>query len=145
MASSSAPCHADGVRTIDRIALIVLAVFFGLVGVWAQFAPRSFYNDFPGGGRHWVSGDGPFNEHLVRDVGGLNLAVLVMVVAALVTRSTLMARVAGGAALVYALPHAVYHTAHLDHLDDRIDQVAVALSLWGVVVLAAIVVVGRLR
>lgn len=132
-------------RTIDRIALVVLALFFGLVGVWAQLAPQSFYDDFPGGGRHWVSGDGPFNEHLVRDVGGLNLAVLVMLVAALVTRSAVMVRVAGAAALVYALPHAAYHTAHLDHFDDRVDQVAVAVSLWGVVVLAVILVVGRLR
>jgi hypothetical protein len=131
------------VRLVDRIALIVMAVSFGMVGVWAQFAPRSFYDDFPGGGRHWVSGDGPFNEHLVRDVGGLNLAVFVIVVAALVIGSTVMARVAGIAALAYALPHAVYHSAHIGEFDERLDQVALAVSLWGLVVLAAIVAIGR--
>ena len=129
-------------RTLDRIALMVLAVAFGVVGVWAQLAPRSFYDDFPGLGRHWVSGDGPFNEHLVRDVGGLNLALVVMAVAALVTASTVMARVAGIAALVYSLPHAVYHSAHLDVFDDTADKVGMAVSLWGAVVFAAIVAIG---
>src|SRR5215203_4702875 len=105
------------VRLLDRDALIVLAVAFGTVGLWAQFAPRSFYDDFPGLGRHWISGDGPFNEHLVRDVGGLNLALAVIAVIALITNSSLVARVVGIAALVYSLPHAIYHSAHLDEFD----------------------------
>jgi len=52
-----------------------------LVGFWALLAPRSFYDDFPGGGRSWVSALPPYNEHLVRDVGGLpsNLAVVDLV------------------------------------------------------------------
>ena len=49
------------------------------------------------------------------------------------------------AALAYALPHAVYHSAHIDEFDDRLDQVALAVSLWGIVALAAIVAVGRIR
>ena len=129
-------------RIIDRIALIVLAVSFAMVGVWAQFAPRTFHDDFPGGGRHWVRGDGPYNEHLVRDVGGLNLALVVVVVAALVTGSLVMRRVAGIAALVYAVPRTIYHSAHLDMYDDAVDKIGLAVSLWGVVVLAAIVAVG---
>jgi hypothetical protein len=129
-------------RTLDRVALIVLAVAFGVVGVWAQLAPRSFYDDFPGLGRHWVSGDGPYNEHLVRDVGGLNLALVVMAIAALVTASTVIARVAGIAALVYSLPHAVYHSAHLDMFDDTSDKIGLVVSLWGAVVFAAVVAIG---
>ena len=39
-----------------------------VVGVWALVLPRSFYDDFPAAGRHWVSALGPYNEHLVRDV-----------------------------------------------------------------------------
>jgi hypothetical protein len=130
------------VRTLDRVAAIILAVSFATVGVWAQFAPRSFYDDFPGGGRHWVGGDGPFNEHLVRDVGGLNLALTVILVAGLVTMSSVVIRVAGLAALVYSLPHAAYHTAHLDMYDDAVDQVGLAVSLWGFVVLAAVLLLG---
>ena len=45
-------------------------------------SPQSFYDDFPGLGRAWVSVDGPYNEHLVRDVGALNLALLVLFVVA---------------------------------------------------------------
>jgi disulfide bond formation protein DsbB len=130
------------VRTLDRVLLVVLAVAFAVVGAWAQLAPRSFYDDFPGLGRHWVHGDGPFNEHLVRDVGGLNLALVVFAVAALVTRSTVMARVAAGAALVYSLPHALYHSAHLDMFDETVDKVGMTVSLWGTVVMAAVVLVG---
>ena len=129
-------------RTLDRVALIVLAVSSIVVGLWAQFAPRSFYDDFPGGGRHWVNADGPFNEHLVRDVGGLNLALVVILVAALVTMSSIMIRVAGLAALVYSLPHAVYHSSHLDMYDDNVDQIGLAFSLWGFVVLAAVLLAG---
>ena len=64
-----------------RIALGYLAFVSLEVGIWAQFAPRSFYDDFPGLGRAWVRVDGPFNEHLVRDVGGLNLALAAAVLA----------------------------------------------------------------
>src|SRR3989442_1265426 len=56
-----------------RIVLGVMAVQFLVLGAWAELGPQSFYDDFPGGGRHWISADGPFNEHLVRDFGGLNL------------------------------------------------------------------------
>ena len=62
------------------IALAILAVNAALLGGWALVAPASFYRSFPGGGRSWVSIDGPYNEHLLRDVGGLNLALLVLTV-----------------------------------------------------------------
>ena len=46
-----------------------------------RVAPKSFYEDFPGAGRVWVAVDGPYNEHLVRDVGSLNLALAFVAVA----------------------------------------------------------------
>ena len=63
-------------------------------GFWAAFAPRSFYADFPGAGRHWISPDGPYNQHLIRDVGELNLALFVVVLAAAVTLSLPLVRAA---------------------------------------------------
>lgn len=45
--------------------------------------PRSFYDDFPGGGIAWVSVDGPYNEHLIRDIGAWSLGTTVVVLAAL--------------------------------------------------------------
>ena len=64
--------------TVDtrlRVGLWFLVVSGVMVGAWAQFLPQAFYDSFPGLGRSWVSVDGPFNEHLVRDVGGLYLAL----------------------------------------------------------------------
>ncbi|HXH56767.1 hypothetical protein [Iamia sp.] len=126
---------------LHRIALVVIAAGSLVVGVWAQAFPRSFYDDFPGAGRVWVAVDGPFNEHLVRDVGGLNLALAFVAGFALVTRSVLVARAAGGAALLLGAPHLLYHATHLDPFDTA-DVVAqlVALSvaaLSGLLALAA--------
>ena len=39
----------------QRILLGILAAASALIGVWAGFAPRSFYGDFPGTGNPWVS------------------------------------------------------------------------------------------
>ncbi len=125
-------------RTVVRIALAILAVVGLQVGLWAAFAPRSFYDDFPGAGRIWVSVDGPYNQHLVRDVGALNLALAVVAIVAFVTLSRAAVLAAGGAWLAYGLPHLIYHLRHLDPLDGA-DQVAVPVSLFLSVVLAAMV------
>jgi DMSO/TMAO reductase YedYZ heme-binding membrane subunit len=119
---------------VTRILVVVIGLGNALVGVWAALAPHSFYDDFPGGGRHWVAVDGPFNEHLVRDVGTLNLALLAVAVAALLRSGPYLVRVLAVAELVYTVPHFVYHGAHLDGFDAT-DQVGLMLSL-GITVLA---------
>jgi hypothetical protein len=56
----------------QRIVLGVLLLIALVTGLWALLAPRSFYDSFPGGsGMHWVSADGPYNRHLVGDVGSM--------------------------------------------------------------------------
>ena len=45
-------------------------------GSGPRSCPAAFYDDFPGLGRMWVAPDGPYNQHLVRDVGELNLALV---------------------------------------------------------------------
>ncbi len=124
---------------ILRIGLLYEAGALALVGFWAAFAPRSFYADFPGAGRHWISPDGPYNQHLVRDVGELSLALLVVMVAALVTLSIPLVRTALVAVIVNGVLHVVYHARHLDPFSSS-DGVAVIGSL----VLAPIVAVGLL-
>ncbi len=124
---------------LRQVALVVVSGSLLLVGLWATIAPRSFYDDFPGMGRVWVAVDGPYNEHLVRDVGSLNLALAFVAVLALITGSTLLARAAGGAALIYGVPHLLYHATHLDPYDTD-DQVALIVSL-SIAVLAAILAV----
>lgn len=126
---------------LRKVALVVIAAGTLLVGVWAQLFPRSFYDDFPGAGRVWVAVDGPFNEHLVRDVGGLNLALAFVAIVALVTGSVITARAAGGGALLYGVPHLAYHATHLGDFDTT-DAVGIVVSLTfaalaGVAALAA--------
>jgi len=125
---------------LARVVLAVLAVSGAIVGLWATFAPRSFYDDFPGGGRSWVAPDGPFNEHLVRDVGSLNLALTVLTVAAAIMLVRSLVVVAALGWLAYGIPHLVYHLRHRDVYDTG-DQVANLVSLALIPVLAVVALV----
>ncbi|AEV83989.1 hypothetical protein ACWT_2967 [Actinoplanes sp. SE50] len=113
---------------VDRGVAGMLAMSAAFVGVWAAGFPVSFYRDFPWAGAHWVSALGPYNEHLVRDVGGLYLALLVVSVG--VVRRPTLRRVAGGAWLVFSAEHLLWHALHLDAF-SRVHQVTsmVALSV----------------
>jgi len=122
-----------------RLGLLYEAATFALVGFWAAFAPRSFYTDFPGAGRHWISADGPYNQHLVRDVGELSLALSAVMVAALVTLSIPLVRAALVAVIINGVLHVVYHARHLDPFSSG-DGAAVIGSL----VLAPIIAVALL-
>jgi hypothetical protein len=64
-----------GIRA-KLVMVSVLAASAAYVGFWALIAPHSFYRSFPIPGHHWVSTAGPYDEHLVRDVGGLYLSPL---------------------------------------------------------------------
>lgn len=129
---------------VIRCALAALAVASLPVGLWAAVAPRGFYDDFPGGGRTWVAVDGPYNEHLVRDFGSLNLALTVLTVTALVTLGRVVVLAAAGAWLAYSAPHLVYHARHLDVYDTS-DKVANMLALSLTVALPLVVLVAELR
>jgi hypothetical protein len=117
-----------------RIALAYLALVSLEIGVWAQFAPRSFYDHFPGLGRAWVSVNGPYNEHLVRDVGGLNLGLAAVLIVAFITLSRPTIIAAALASLLYGVPHVVYHIANTDGLKNS----DIALSLGGLALFAAL-------
>jgi hypothetical protein len=116
-------------RTAVRALLAWFAILGLVVGGWQAFAPASLYRDFPGLGRHWVSPDGPYNEHLLRDVGQGNLALGALALVALLAGGVWLARATGIAELVAALPHQLYHQAHLDVLpvSERVPQ-TVALT-----------------
>ena len=121
-------------------------VLFGLgVGGWQALAPASFYEDFPGSGRHWVSVDGPYNEHLLRDVGQGNLALGVTALVALLTGGVWLARATGLAALVASLPHQLYHQLTLHLLETPGDQVLQTVTLSLVSVAAVLLTVLAFR
>ncbi len=121
--------------TAKRWMAGLLAVVAAYQGVWAAAFPRSFYDDFPAPGFHWVAALGPYNEHLVVDMGALNLALLVLSVWALrrPTRESLV--VTGGAWSIYNAIHFLWHMLHL-HVFPVIDKVSVAVILGGLLILS---------
>ena len=129
---------------VVRVLLIVLGVGNIPIGLWAAFAPRSFYDDFPGFGREWVRVDGPYNEHLVRDFGALNLALAVVTIAAAITLARPLVIAVAIAWLAWGVPHLVYHSRHLDVYETS-DQVLNVVLLTALPVLAAAVLVLTLR
>jgi nucleoside-diphosphate-sugar epimerase len=120
---------AAGAERWAKVWLAALLAFGLPMGLWQQVAPRSFYDDFPGLGHMWVSPDGPFNEHLVRDVGGLTLALAAVAFMALVWTTPLLVRAVAVATLVSSVPHVIYHAAHIELLPATADQVAQTLAL----------------
>ena len=119
VASDSAVAgQGDARHRWDRIALGVIAIATLPVGLQAAFTPRSFYNDFPLG-RHWIALDGgAYNEHLVRDVGVLFLALILVtgwvVIRRLPTQSVAAAWLLQGT--LHVIHHAQRHAGQLQRL-----------------------------
>jgi hypothetical protein len=121
-----------------KIAAEFLVISAAVVGGWAEFAPRSFYDSFPGFGRHWVRAAGAYDEHLIRDVGGLYLALLVITAWALWRAQPEMLRMTGAGWLVFNVAHLAFHADHLHGFStsDKIGNVvALALELVAAIVL----------
>jgi hypothetical protein len=131
---------------ITRVLLAVLAAMQFVVGLWALLLPLAFYESFPYGGTPWVALLPPYNEHLVRDhgAGTLALGVALAFAAWWPQRRLVIAVIV--AFLVFAVPHAVFHSFHLAHFPpgDAIAQQA-AFALEIVLALAVLVVMGRER
>jgi len=118
----------------------VLAASAAYTGGWAALAPRSFYDSFPGLGHRWVFLLGSYNEHLVRDVGGLYLALLTISGWAALRPRAETFRLVGLAWEAFSVPHLAFHAAHLNTYAVA-DRVANVLALGGTVVLAALLLV----
>lgn len=131
-------------RRWTRIALGYLALVSLEIGGWALLAPRSFFDHFPGLGRTWVSVNGPYNEHLVRDVGGLNLALAAVLIVAFVTLSRPTIVAASIASLLYGIPHLLFHIANTDGLSKGDIAVSLGgLALFAVLPITLLVVSNR--
>ena len=104
---------------INLVTLLPLAI-------WPLVSPQGFYDNFPGGGFHWIDINGPYNEHFLRDFGALNAALVVVIVFALWRPTTSLLQATGLAIAIYALPHAVYHLSHLDVYESSEKVIATA-------------------
>lgn len=126
-----------------RGGLGFLALSQGVIGAWALLGPEAFYRHFPGTAVGWVSLLPPFNEHLVRDVGALSLALAVLLGYAAVRPEPRTVRLALAAFAVYAVPHTIFHALHLEGFPpaDAVAQMtgfALQLALLVVLFLATI-------
>lgn len=126
-------------RRLHILALAASAALGLFVGGWAYFASVGFYDSFPGVLGSWVSVDGPYNEHLIRDVGAMYLALAAASIGGLIWRHEIAFRILGIAWTVFGLLHFAYHVLHLEHMSPASaigEMVALGVSLLlGVVLL----------
>lgn len=123
-----------------RAGLVLLVVVEVPIGVWQYFFPRSFYLNFP-----TVSLDPPYNEHLMTDVGGLTLAMAVIVGFAAVYLEHRLVCAAMAGYLVFAVTHVVFHATHLDGFSsaDAVELVT-SLAVAAVLPIALLVLTHRI-
>lgn len=93
----------------DRLLLLALAATALGPGAWALVLPASFHRDFPGAGLRWVAPLGPYDEHLVRDVGGFLLALAVLALLAAARPRPELVRTTAVVWLVFLVPHLLVH------------------------------------
>jgi alkylhydroperoxidase family enzyme len=138
--------HGDHItrnRGTIRFLLLALGIPQGLIGLWALLAPQSFYDDFPSGTDGWVHVLGPFDEHLVTDVGALFVALGVLLTLAAINLRRSAVVGATVAWLVFSVCHLVWHLFNLEPYGTA-DAVANAFTLgWTVVGGALILFLAR--
>ena len=126
-----------------RAVLGILGGVQVLNGLYALFAPSSFFGDFPLG-RGWVEALPAYNEHLVRDVGSLFLATGIVLLAAVVWTERRLVLIALVSYLAFAVPHAIYHAFNLEPYGAG-DAIANAVTLAFTVVAPIALLVMMLR
>jgi hypothetical protein len=125
----------DGtVGGVQFVALIGTVLIAAVVGVWAYVFPQAFYASFPAVLGEWISQDGPYNEHLIRDHGGQYLALGLASASGLIWRSQVAYRLLGVAWTTFGILHFAYHVTHLSHMSPA-DQVGQTIVLAVAVVL----------
>lgn len=117
-------------NALARTFLGLVAVAQIEVGAWGEVAPRSFYENFPGFGRHWVSSIGAYDEHLIRDYASAEIGLAVLLACAAIWFTRQVVLIAGAAFLAGTLPHFIFHLT----TTDKLPAVDNALSLGGFVV-----------
>ncbi|MEV0372533.1 hypothetical protein AB0I10_22330 [Streptomyces sp. NPDC050636] len=136
------PARPSPARTWLRASLFLLATVQLTIGIWQLFSPRSFF-DMP-----WVAALPPYNEHLMRDLGAMNLALAIMLGAAAYVSERRLTYVALLAYLAFNLPHLAFHTTHFGHQSAASARALVAVLALGVLwpgALFAALCLGRVR
>lgn len=111
MAALSSGSPRTPARRGLRLVLAALAAGAAFPGAWATLAPRSFYGRFPGLGA-WVAPLGPYDGHLVGDVGAFYLAFAVLFAWAAWRPTRDLVLPVCGAWTLFSLLHLAWHAAH---------------------------------
>ncbi|HEY1853335.1 MAG TPA: hypothetical protein VGG40_01995 [Solirubrobacterales bacterium] len=121
---------SEGRRGVARAMLGLLCGYALVLGALAAFAPRTFYDDFPFFS-HWVEMLPPYNEHLVTDVGGLYLALAVILGWAAWSLERTLVRAACAGFLLAAVLHLIFHASHLEGFGtaDGVAEMAALAAL----------------
>lgn len=120
---------------MTRWSLMAIAAFMAQTALQAAFAPRSFFDDFPFG-RGWIAAEGgAYDEHLVRDVGVLFIALIIVTLWAAWRREAEIP--VAIAWLVQGVLHLWYHIGHLGDLGTA-DKIGLVGSLFTIPVLALV-------
>jgi hypothetical protein len=131
---SSQSRRAAGRRRTTRRLLALLALISAAIGAYALLAPHSFY-------RHVLGVDllGPYNQHLLTDVGGFYLGFAVLFAWAATTLSRGLVRASCVAWLVTQSLHFLYHALHLAHFTGA-QAVVQTIGLAALLVLPAAII-----
>lgn len=91
-----------------RVLLGCVAAYLAGIGTYGALAPHAFYRNVVG-----VDLLGPYNEHLVSDVGGLYLGFALVFAWAALRPGRELVRAACAALTLTQAIHFAYHLAHL--------------------------------
>jgi hypothetical protein len=111
-----------------RVALLYLTITTAFLAIWILVAPKSFYDDFPGGSAHWVSALPPYNEHLERDFGATSLGIALLTGLAAYWMDRRVIQAAALTWIAAGIPHFVYHLTTTEHYSTG-DNVASLMAL----------------
>ena len=130
------PRYRHNIEKRIRAGLGILAAPTIITGIWAIFAPASWYSDY-GHGVAPPSAFGAYNEHFVQDLGSGYLGVGAVLLAATVILQRHAVTVALVGFLAFTLPHLAVHVVEAGGLDGvgyafttGVLGLGVGLALW---------------
>ena len=127
-----------GTRSWLRAGLVLLSLTQGVTGLWMLLSPRSFYDNVLG-----VSALPPFNEHLMRDLGGVYLALAVVLDVGAIRLERSLVRTALAAYLVASVTHLHFHATHGAGLTGSATTALLASLVLLVLLSAALLILAR--
>jgi len=113
-------------------------------GIWARFAPRDFFDSFPGLGRRWTAAYPPYNEHLVTDLGSTFLTLAFLLAAVAATNNRAVWRVVLAGVFLFNTLHIGFHATDAGQLRGTDLAASVTALAVGVAIPLGLLVIDAL-